>query len=152
MQVVSYQIMKSHEAPSRATYGLQKGDIITAISGASTGTSRQASALITEDEDGAICSNGFAVLRHIRHVDPLFLLSYMRSKYYLRQVRRLMTGHAIPAVSTEDLATVLVPIPTKDEQVEIIRSVAALQSLRKEALYLANKVTTDVENAFDQSL
>jgi type I restriction enzyme M protein len=59
-----------------------KGDIITAISGASTGSSRQATALITEDEDGAICSNGFSVLRNIQGVEPLFLLVYMRTDFF----------------------------------------------------------------------
>ena len=62
MQVVSQQIMSAHEAPTRATYRLHAGDIVTATSGASTGTTRQATALITEEEDGAICSNGLAVL------------------------------------------------------------------------------------------
>ena len=71
MQVVSYQIIKPHEAPSRATYRVRTGDIITAVSGASTGTQRHATALITEDEDGAICSNGFAVLRNIHGVEPV---------------------------------------------------------------------------------
>jgi type I restriction enzyme M protein len=71
MQVISQQIIKPHEAPSRATYRVRQGDIITAISGASTGTQHHATALITEDEDGAICSNGFAVLRNIHGVEPL---------------------------------------------------------------------------------
>src|SRR3989337_2306233 len=99
MQVVSYQIIKPHEAPSRATYRVRTGDIITAVSGASTGTKRHATALITEDEDGAICSNGFAVLRNIHGIEPLFLLSYMRTEYFLRQVRRLITGHGFSANS-----------------------------------------------------
>jgi hypothetical protein len=38
--------------------------------------------LITEDEEGAICSNGFSVLRNIRGVEPLFLLVYMRTDFF----------------------------------------------------------------------
>jgi type I restriction enzyme M protein len=133
MQVVSQQAIKAHEAPSRATYRVRTGDIITAISGASTGTERQATALITADEDGAICSNGFAVLRHIHGIEPLFLLTYMRTEYYLRQVRRLMTGHAIPAISTEDLGRVLVAIPPVENQKRIANDVARIQAMRKEA-------------------
>jgi len=146
MQVVSQQIIKAHEAPSRATYRIRKGDIITAVSGASTGTPRQATALVTEDEDGAICSNGFAVLRNIHGVEPLFLLAYMRTEYYLRQVRRLMTGHAIPAISTEDLSEVLVPTPPKKEQERIAKAIAAIQSMRKEALKAGEKVVMDTES------
>ncbi len=145
MQVVSQQVMKAHEAPSRATYRVRKGDIITAVSGASTGTPRQATALITEDEDGAICSNGFAVLRNIHGVEPLFLLAYMRTEHYLRQVRRLMTGHAIPAVSIEDLATVLIPIPPKQEQQRIAHAIASIQAMRKEALKAGEEVVMETD-------
>jgi len=150
MQVISQQVLKPHEAPSRATYRVRKGDIITAISGASTGTPRHATALITEDEDGAICSNGFAVLRNIRGVEPLFLLAYMRTEYYLRQVRRLMTGHAIPAISIDDLAKVLVPIPPIEIQKKIASEVERMLSARKESLKSGEKVVKEVETLISQ--
>ena len=140
MQIVSHQIIKTHEAPSRATYRVRIGDIITATSGASTGTPRHATALVTEDEDGAICSNGFAVLRNIHGIEPLFLLAYMRTEYYFRQVRRLMTGHAIPAISVEDLSRVIVPIPPKEVQKQISDEIATILSMRKEALKTGEKV------------
>ncbi len=150
MQVVSQQIIKPHEAPSRATYRVRQGDIITAISGASTGTPRHATALITEDEDGAICSNGFAVLRNVHGVEPLFLLAYMRTEYYLRQVRRLMTGHAIPAISIDDLAKVLVPIPPANLQKRIADEVATIITIRKQVLKNGNKVVRQTELVIEQ--
>jgi len=150
MQVASQQIIKPHEAPSRATYRVRKGDIITAISGASTGTSHQATALITEDEDGAICSNGFAVLRNIHGVEPLYLLAYMRTQYYLRQVRRLMTGHAIPAISIEDLARVLVVIPPKQLQKTVADEISAVLAKRKETLRATEKIVQDTESIVAQ--
>ncbi|NCQ98055.1 MAG: N-6 DNA methylase [Microcystis aeruginosa L211-101] len=144
MQVVSQQIIKAHEAPSRATYRLYKGDIITAISGASTGSPRQATALITEDEDGAICSNGFSVLRNIQGVEPLFLLVYMRTDFFLRQIKRYMTGHAIPTILVDDLSKVLVPIPPKSEQQRIVKSMAEIQAIRKEALKASENVVNEM--------
>jgi len=150
MQVVSQQIIQPQEAPSRATYRVRQGDIITAISGASTGTSRHATALITEDEDGAICSNGFAVLRNIHGVEPLFLLAYMRTEYYLRQVRRLMTGHAIPAISIEDLASVLVPIPPLEVQKKIANEIAHILAMRKQTLKSGEKVVAETESLIAQ--
>lgn len=143
MQVVSQQEIKSHDAPSRASFRVCKGDIITAISGASTGTAKQATALITEDEEDAICSNGFAVIRGVHGVDPLFLLAFMRTEYFLRQVRRMMTGHAIPAISQEDLARVLVPIPPIEQQERVSRSVAAVQAMRREALKAGEKLSKE---------
>lgn len=140
MQVVSQQTIKSHEAPSRATYRVKKGDIITAVSGASTGTHRHATALISEDEDGAICSNGFAVIRNIHSVELLFLLAYMRTDHYLRQVKRLMTGHAIPAISIEDLSKVLVPILPVEVQKKISLEIAKILAKRKETLKAGERV------------
>lgn len=150
MQVVSQQIIKPHEAPSRATYRVRQGDIITAISGASTGTPRHATAFITEEEDGAICSNGFAVLRNIRGVEPLYLLAYMRTEYYLRQVRRLMTGHAIPAISTDDLAKVLVPIPPREIQKKIANDIAKILAVRRETLKTGERIVEETKSLIEQ--
>lgn len=150
MQVVSQQVIKPHEAPSRATYRVHQGDIITAISGASTGTPRHATAFITEDEDGAICSNGFAVLRNIHGVEPLFLLAYMRTEYFLRQVRRLMTGHAIPAISIDDLTKVLIPIPPVHIQKKIANEIAAILAMRKEALKTGERIVEETETLIGQ--
>ncbi len=150
MQVVSQQVIKPHEAPSRATYRVRQGDIITAVSGASTGTSHHATAFITEDEDGAICSNGFAVLRNIHGVEPLFLLAYMRTEYYLRQVRRLMTGHAIPAISIDDLAKVLIPIPPGEIQKKIAGEIATILAMRKKALKMGEKIVEETESLIGQ--
>ncbi len=152
MQVVSRQVMKAYDAPSRASYRVRTGDIITAAAGASTGTYKQATALITEDEDGAICSNGFAVIRNVREIDSLFLLAYLRTEYFLKQVRRLMTGHAIPAISLEDLSKVFVPIPPNDEQKRISEEIAVLQNKRREAIKLGEKLIKDAEKIVIDSL
>ncbi len=145
MQVVSQQILQAHDAPSRATYRLREGDIITATSGASTGTARQATALITEDEAGVICSNGFAVLRNIHGVEPLYLLAYLRTEFFLRQVRRLMTGHAIPAISNEDLRKIIVPIPLQAEQKKIAEAISSIMAMRKETLKAGEKLVSETE-------
>ncbi|RMD61643.1 restriction endonuclease subunit S, partial [Candidatus Parcubacteria bacterium] len=145
MLVVSQHVLKAHEAPSRASYRVRKGDIITAISGASTGTSKHATALITESEHGAICTNGFAVIREIREVHPLYLLAYMRTEHFLRQVRRLMTGHAIPAISVEDLAKILVPIPSVQEQERVAEAVRRVHQMWKEAMRIGREVVMSIE-------
>ncbi|RMG41211.1 MAG: restriction endonuclease subunit M/S [Methanobacteriota archaeon] len=146
MQVVSQQRMMAYEAPSRAKYRLQAGDIITAIAGASTGTYKHATAIITDDEDGAICSNGFAVIRNIRGVEPLYLLAYMRTKYFLRQVRRLITGHAIPSLSLDDLSNVLIFIPPRDEQLMLASRMSHILSVWKDVLKDAERVVAEIEN------
>jgi len=139
MSVVSSHLMHPSEAPSRATYRLKAGDIITAISGASTGTAQQATTIVSADDEGVICSNGFAVLRDVSQVDPHFLLAFMRTEEFLNQVRRLMTGHAIPAISTADLGKVLVPIPGASEQRQIAEAMRASLEARAQSAVLASK-------------
>ncbi len=134
--VSSVQEISSRNAPSRAKYRVRTGDIITAVSGASTGTVQHASAIITESEDGAICTNGFAVLRNFREVDPYYLLAYMRTEFFLRQIRRLLRGHAIPAITLDDLATVLVPILPSAIQADIAMKMK--QSIERYKEGLAN--------------
>ncbi|MCS6919752.1 MAG: N-6 DNA methylase [Fimbriimonadales bacterium] len=152
--VASWQTLRACEAPSRAKYRLQKGDLITAVAGASTGTSQHASAIVSEREDGAICTNGFAVLRNLRGVDPYYLLAFFRSESFLRQVRRLLRGHAIPAISLESLGEVVVPIPPEHLQQEIafrVRSAidAYKQGLEnfREAASLLEQTLCDSEQA-----
>ncbi|MDQ5910240.1 MAG: type restriction enzyme protein, partial [Pseudomonadota bacterium] len=151
-QVIAQHVIQGSQAPSRAAYLIRTGDIITACSGASTGTAKQATALITDEEDGAICSNGFAVIRNIHGVKPLFLLAYMRTERYLRQVRRLMTGHAIPAISSDDLSKILVPIPDPAEQEKIATAMAHIQILRREAIKASELAISDTDHLITRLL
>jgi type I restriction enzyme M protein len=75
----------------------------------------------------------------------------MRTEYYLRQVRRLMTGHAIPAISTEDLSRVLVPIPPKDEQEKIAEAVVSIQTMRREASRIGEKLVAETEQVISRA-
>jgi type I restriction enzyme M protein len=51
-----------------------------------------------------------------------------------------MTGHAIPAISVDDLSKVLVPIPQREVQRNIAETIATVLSMRKEALKTAERV------------
>lgn len=133
MCIVSHDTLIASEAPSRASYSLRAGDIITATSGGKTGTSEHVSAFVSEEYEGAICSNGLAVLRQFRGIDPLYLLGYLRTPTFLRQVRRLRTGHAIPCITSDDLGRVLVPVPGPAEQARVRDIILKSLELRKEA-------------------
>jgi len=57
-----------------------------------------------------------------------------------------MTGHAIPAISTEDLSKVLVPIPPEHEQERIAKAIDSIQTMRKEALRISEEAVADIES------
>ncbi len=149
--VSSTQKVSSRNAPSRAKYRVRTGDIITAVSGASTGTLRHATAIITEDEDGAICTNGFAVLRNFSEVDPFYLLAYMRTDFFLRQIRRLLRGHAIPAITLDDLASILVPILPEEIESEIAQKMKYSIERYKMSLKNSSDAVNTISNLLNTS-
>lgn len=151
-QIVSSESIAAFDAPSRATYRLREGDIVTATSGASTGTARHVTALVTKEHHGSIASNGFAVIRNVHDVNPLYLLAYMRTPVFLRQVRRLLTGHAIPAVSLDDLRGVLVPIPSTEEQERIASGLEDLLRLRRASLRVGQELLSDTTSVLAKCL
>lgn len=119
----SYEIINSttyqvHELPSRASYEIQQGDIITAIAGNSVGTRKHATALVTDDFAGSICTNGFRVLRNFK-IDRYYLLYYLKSEMFLKQMFMYRTGAAIPNVSDIDLASIVIHLPDKKAIAEI---------------------------------
>jgi type I restriction enzyme M protein len=68
----------------------------------------------------------------------------MRTDFFLRQVKRYMTGHAIPTILGDDLLKVLVPIPPQSEQQRIAKSMTEIQAIRKEALKASENVVNEM--------
>ena len=121
----SFEIINSttynvHELPSRASYEIKEGDIITAIAGNSVGTKKHATAFVSKEYNGCICTNGFRVLRNFK-IDPYYFLYYLRTEEFLKQMFMYRTGAAIPAVSDTDLANIEIYIPLNGEK-EVISS------------------------------
>ncbi len=133
----SYEIINStayqvHELPSRASYEIQEGDIITAIAGNSVGTRKHATALVTKEYEGSICTNGFRVLRNFKF-DGFFLLYFLKSEMFLKQMFMYRTGAAIPNVSDADLSNILIKLPTDNTLEEISEKMRKAFELRQES-------------------
>ena len=139
----SFEIINStelyvYELPSRASYEIKTGDIITAIAGNSIGSRKHATALVTESHNGAICTNGFRVLRNFK-IDPYFLLYYFQSDYFLNQIYMLRTGAAIPNVSDSDLGNILISIPNE-------QTVKTIGDKVRKSFELREKSKSELEN------
>lgn len=111
-EIINSSTLQVHELPSRASYEIEQGDIITAIAGNSVGTRKHATALVTDDFAGSICTNGFRVLRNFK-IDSYYLLYYLKSEMFLKQMFMYRTGAAIPNVSDTDLANIIIHLPDK---------------------------------------
>lgn len=133
----SFEIINSttcavHELPSRATYELKEGDIITAIAGNSVGTRKHATALVTSEFEGAVCTNGFRVLRSPK-INPYYLLYYLHSDMFLKQMMMYRTGAAIPNVSDSNLSDILIYLPPQEKIEEIGNKIREMFELRRES-------------------
>jgi len=131
---------KVHDLPSRAAFELEENEIITAVAGNSIGTIKHMSALVTSRFVGAICSNGFRVLKTSPKIDRYYLLFYLRTEHFLRQVLRYRTGAAIPAISDVDLADILVYLPSIDVQREIGKKIKKSFELRERSRELLDSI------------
>ena len=133
----SYEIINSttcqvHELPSRASYELEEGDIITAIAGNSVGTRKHATALVTKEFEGSICTNGFRVLRNFK-IDRYYLLYFLKSETFLKQMFMYRTGAAIPNVSDNDLLNIIIQLPDEKIIDEISNKMKKAFELRQES-------------------
>jgi hypothetical protein len=141
----SYEIINAtsylvHELPSRASYEVQENDILTAVAGNSIGTNKHATALVTKEYEGSICTNGFRILRN-RKIDLYYLLYYLRTEMFLKQVFMYRTGAAIPNISDHDLGRILVYLPEEKVLQEISEKVRYSFELRKQAKEEVEKIT-----------
>lgn len=143
-EIVSSQEMKVKDAPSRASYEVREGEIITAVAGISTGTPKHSTAMVAKESNGFICTNGFRVLIP-KKIDKNYLFFFLRSEIFLSQMRRYRIGAAIPSVIESDLKRILVPIPEKKVMENISRKV-------NEALEMRNKAREKIEALNDISL
>jgi type I restriction enzyme M protein len=144
----SYEIINSttyqvHELPSRASYEIKEGDIITAIAGNSVGTTKHATAIVSQEFDGCICTNGFRVLRNFK-MDLYYLLYFFQTELFLKQMFMYRTGAAIPNVSDIDLANTLIYLPKTNVIQEISTKMKNAFDLRRES----RKQIENIKNKF----
>jgi len=138
-EIIDTVSLPVYQLPSRASYEVRTGDILTAIAGNSVGTIKHAVALVSEEFDGFICTNGFRVLRNVT-IDPYFLLFFLKSEMFLQQMFMLRTGAAIPSVSDTDLADVRIYIPEKGVLNNIGDLVRQSCNLRQESRRLIEQI------------
>jgi type I restriction enzyme M protein len=144
----SFEIINSttysvHELPSRASYEIKEGDIITAIAGNSVGTKKHATAFVSKEYNGCICTNGFRVLRNFK-IDPYYLLYYLRTDEFLKQMFMYRTGAAIPNVSDTDLANIEIYEPFNGEKEIISNQIKKAFELKQEFKNQLENIVLDV--------
>ncbi|MDR2409859.1 MAG: N-6 DNA methylase [Bacteroidales bacterium] len=138
-----------YDLPSRASFEIKEGDIITAVAGNSVGTRKHATALVSKKYSGCICTNGFRIIRNSK-INPYFLLFYMKNEKFLKQMYMLRTGAAIPSVSDSDIKNIIIEIPRDkimDTIVEKMQKIFSLRNKAQEEFESINKTFCAVHDA-----
>jgi hypothetical protein len=134
------------EAPSRATQHVRNGDVVTST----VRPIRRLSALISEEQDGAVCSSGFVVLEPDA-IAPETLLTYLR----LSPICELMDLHTsaslYPAISEKDLMALPVPRIDVNTQASVKSYVQSAQQTRHRAAQFIAAAKRAVEIAIEQN-
>lgn len=103
-------------APSRAKFIVRTNDILVST----TRPNRGAIVKIGRKHNLCIASSGFAVIRNIDDdLDVDYLLYILRHKMSLLQFEQKCTGGNYPAITQEDMGSILIPIPSLAKQREI---------------------------------
>ncbi len=122
---------------------MQEGDIITAVAGNSVGTRKHATAIVTQEFEGGICTNGFRVLRNFK-IDIYYLLYFLKSEIFLKQMFMYRTGAAIPNVSDSDLFNIVIHVPEQKIIDEISSKMKHAFELRQESKKQIESISLEI--------
>lgn len=134
------------EAPSRATSYVRAGDVITS----SVRPIRRLSAIITQEQDGFVCSSGFVVLQPC-DVPAEVLLTYLRLPPLCELMDLHTSASLYPAISETDLLALPFHPIAKDAEAEIVNAVQSAHAARRQAHSLLEAAKRAVEIAIEES-
>lgn len=111
-------------APSRARRVVRQGNVIFST----VRSYLNGHAVIPQSLDNQICSTGFSVFVCPENIIPEFLLFMLMSPYVIQQCRNMMRGGHYPALKDENVKRILIPIPDRNKQFEIVNLVKTAKS------------------------
>jgi len=111
-EIINSEQILGEDLPSRASYLIRKDNVLVAVAGNAIGTKKHSRAIVTNEFNDCICTNGFAVLKP-KNISPYYLLYFLNSDLFLSQVRKYRYGSAIPNIAKEDLLNIVVPLKDK---------------------------------------
>jgi type I restriction enzyme S subunit len=127
-------------APSRARRKIRKNDILIAT----VRPNLQSHLLIRKDVSDMICSTGFSVLRCNPNLAiSTYVYFHLFAHHVGQQIESLLTGSNYPAINSNDVRELLIPLPSLAEQTAIAEilsdmdaEIAALEARREKTRLL----------------
>lgn len=118
-EITEPQILRGHDAPSRARNVIHARDVLVAT----TRPNLNAVAMVPEELHDQVCSTGFCVLRAGTRVLPEFLFAFVRSPMFIEPLTDLVKGALYPAVNNAQVLALKIPLPPIAEQERIARQI-----------------------------
>jgi restriction endonuclease S subunit len=146
----SASIVALEDAPSRARMVVQPDDIIVSLTRPHHGSI----ALLNDEHESCIASTGFSVIRAVdeSRISRPFLWAALRLSLSLKQMLRRASGGNYPAITQEELAKVLIPLPDKATQEAIVAEVVRRNSAADQLEERAEAVWRAARERFEQQL
>ncbi len=133
------------EAPSRARQLVQTGDVLVST----VRPNLNAVAKVPLELDGATASTGFTVLRaKADQLDPAYLLHWVRSDRFVKEMVGLATGASYPAVTDKIVKKSLIPLVPLEEQRRIASILDAADELRTKRQQAIDQLDTLTQTIF----
>ena len=112
--VKSPKLVKTKEAPSRASRQTNIGDVLFSM------VRPYLRNIAQVKEEDCIASTGFFVCKPIQALHPEYLYLLMISNYVVDGINQFMKGDNSPSVNGDDILNWLYPVPPLDEQKQIV--------------------------------
>lgn len=105
-------------------------------------------AVIDEQSSGCLVPSFCAIIRHGLEIDTNYMLAYLNSSFCKEQLKQQVAGSNMAVLSVGKVASVLMPLPLKNEQIEIgnnyiktqdrlklIKQIVALETKRNDVFF-----------------
>ncbi|MDB6023834.1 MAG: type restriction/modification system methyltransferase [Verrucomicrobiales bacterium] len=139
-------IVPGEEAPSRAKWIVQPGDVITST----VRPNRCLTGLIESEQAGNVCSSGFAALNP-RSIPSELLFAYLRLPVICELMDLHTTASMYPAISTTDLMGLPFLFPDDATISKVKQQITASRAARREAAARLEKAKLAVEMAIEKN-
>jgi len=133
------------DAPSRAQWVVKHGDVITST----VRPIRCLTAIIEADQDGCVCSSGFAVLTPragAEGIEPEVLSTYLRLPVICEILDLHTTASMYPAIAVDRLMRIPIVVPDTKTRKAIVATVQEPVATRRHSRELLEKAKKTVED------
>lgn len=136
--------LASEDAPSRATWHVRAGDIITST----VRPIRRLSAQVTSEQEGFVCSSGFVVVTP-RDIAPEVLLTYLRLPVICELLDLYASASMYPAITDADVFNLPLPQIPDAETDQVKQNVIAAKKAKARAASMLDAAKRAVEIAIE---